>query len=279
MGRMEPRHLLVAIDGSEASAKALQLAFKFLAKGSPSMTLISVVPLLPEFSRHPDLAEPLLKRLRQDAQVFLKVATEEAKGRGVAASGFVLEGHPVDEICGAVERDGADLVVLGSRGLGKGHERPLGSVGYNVAHLTRVSVLIARGRPTVDRILLPVDGSAAAARASEWAADVALAQGAAVTLLYVIPQGTEEVKFTVSRGVSEPFLGPLEKALRGRGITVTKLVEYGHPAEVIVDAAREGRFDLVVVGAQGRGAAGGFTLGGVTDKVLHFAPCSTLVVR
>jgi len=190
----------------------------------------------------------------------------------------LLKGHPAEEICDYVEKTVPDLTVLGSRGLGAQKIHLVGSVGYTVAHFARTPVLLVRDDTPMRKLLVPIDGSPAASRAAQWAAGIAKARGAPVTLLYVIPQETEEVKFTVSRGVGEPFLGPLLKSFRERGITVERRVEYGRPAGMIIHVAREGH-DLIVLGHQGRGADATFSLGGVTDRVLHYAPCSTLVVR
>lgn len=58
--------------------------------------------------------------------------------------------------------------------------------------------------------------------------------------------------------------------------TVTKYG--GNPAKVIVDTAKEGSFDLVVLGAKGH-AALEFLLGSTTDQVSDYAPCSVMIVR
>jgi nucleotide-binding universal stress UspA family protein len=58
-----------------------------------------------------------------------------------------------------------------------------------------------------------------------------------------------------------------------------KRVEMGQPGRIIVEAARDLRADLVIVGSHGRGFWGRLALGSVSDSVVHNAPCSVLVVR
>jgi nucleotide-binding universal stress UspA family protein len=53
----------------------------------------------------------------------------------------------------------------------------------------------------------------------------------------------------------------------------------GDPRHAIVDHARQGRFDLVVVGSRGRSGMVQLLLGSVASHVVTHAPCSVLVVR
>lgn len=69
---------------------------------------------------------------------------------------------------------------------------------------------------------------------------------------------------------SEPKSGPVE---------ITTKVALGDPAAVIVETAAAWNADLIIVGSHGRGFWGRLALGSVSDRVLHTAPCSVLVVR
>jgi nucleotide-binding universal stress UspA family protein len=59
----------------------------------------------------------------------------------------------------------------------------------------------------------------------------------------------------------------------------TAIVEFGRPAQVIVEEAERWGADVVVVGSHGYGFWGRLALGSVSDAVLHHAPCSVLVVK
>jgi len=272
------RRIVVAVDGSPGASNAVRAAIRLALPSRARIDLVGVVPTIPEFSRHLDVARVLIQPMREDAESFMSQARKIVDEAGLEPHITLLKGQPAEEICDYVEKTVPDLTVLGSRGLGAQRIHLVGSVGYTVAHFARTPVLLVRDDTPMRKLLVPIDGSPAASRAAQWAAGIAKARGAPVTLLYVIPQETEEVKFTVSRGVGEPFLGPLLKSFRERGITVERRVEYGRPAGMIIHVAREGH-DLIVLGHQGRGADATFSLGGVTDRVLHYAPCSTLVVR
>jgi nucleotide-binding universal stress UspA family protein len=53
----------------------------------------------------------------------------------------------------------------------------------------------------------------------------------------------------------------------------------GHPAQEIIALASGSGVSLVVVGARGHGAVKRLVLGSVSERVLHHAPCSVLVVK
>jgi len=62
--------------------------------------------------------------------------------------------------------------------------------------------------------------------------------------------------------------------------TDTKLEKtFGNPAQEIVKAAEEGRYDLIVVGAKGHSILRNLMIGSVADTVVHNAHCPVVVVR
>ncbi|MFA5860436.1 MAG: universal stress protein [Candidatus Thermoplasmatota archaeon] len=272
------RRVAVALDGSESAWSALRLAIDIASAHGSRLLLMAVVPVAPAFSAHETAASALVGALREDARESLREARSRVDAAGLHSDETLAEGYAAEEIVSILEREGPDLAILGHRGLSAQRMHLVGSVGYNVAQFSPVPVLIARSDAFPRRILLPYDGSEAASRAASWARTLATGPEASVTVLFVVPERPEETKFTVTRGVSEPFLGPLVDELTRAGIRVRRQVEYGHPAERIVNAAREGRSDLVVMGRVGRSGPAGFAVGGVTDKILHYAPTSTLVV-
>jgi len=68
-------------------------------------------------------------------------------------------------------------------------------------------------------------------------------------------------------------------AARAGGDAPTLEVRAGRPVQEILAALEEHDADLVVVGGSGRSALSRTFLGSVTDRLVHHAPCSFLVVR
>ena len=63
------------------------------------------------------------------------------------------------------------------------------------------------------------------------------------------------------------------------GVRLECTTVVGHAAQAIARLAREGGFDLVVIGHSGHSGVWGMFLGSTADKVIRHAPCSVLVVR
>jgi nucleotide-binding universal stress UspA family protein len=139
------------------------------------------------------------------------------------------------------------------------------------------------------RLLVAFDGSAHAERALNDAIDLAQAGNGRLTILAV----AREV-FDTSFGYAAPppnFQGvqeQVEDELRATlaqavdtvpdDIPVTSLIRRGHAAQTIVDVAREGAYDLIVMGTRGRGGLRTLLLGSVSQRVLQMSPIPVLVV-
>jgi nucleotide-binding universal stress UspA family protein len=63
------------------------------------------------------------------------------------------------------------------------------------------------------------------------------------------------------------------------GVKLGTVVAPGAPAETIVKTAREGKYDLIVMGHKGHSRVHEYLVGATTDRVSHLAPCSVLIVR
>jgi nucleotide-binding universal stress UspA family protein len=131
-------------------------------------------------------------------------------------------------------------------------------------------------------IVVGYDGSDSARHALERVAELAR-NGAVVTVVSAPP-----VRFT-SLGPQPP--GGAEIAEHGRqleeahcilvkhGIEARRLDKAGIPADVILEEAASSGADLIVVGTGRKNVAERLVLGSVSEKVVHHAPCSVLVVR
>lgn len=64
-----------------------------------------------------------------------------------------------------------------------------------------------------------------------------------------------------------------------QGMKLGTVVAPGSLAETIVKTAREGEYDLIVMGHKGHSRVHEYLVGATTDRVAHLAPCSVLIVR
>ncbi len=148
----------------------------------------------------------------------------------------------------------------------------------------------------IARILVPVDGSALASHAVDFASDLAEKYGAAMTLIHVstrldssVPPELEayariehlEVdERNLLEGVSRQILEEAATRARRLGVgDVSEVVEVGDPARKVVEHAEKNDIDVIVIGSRGLGDAAGLLLGSVSHKVTHLAKCPCVIVK
>jgi nucleotide-binding universal stress UspA family protein len=231
-----------------------------------------------------------------------RAAIGDFAGHVTTAAGRVLCGaSEVVELTGMTAKEiGADLVVVGSRGLSPIARFLLGSVAEGVARYAPCPVLLAR--PTrgasLDRVIVGIDGSDASQEAAVWVGEhLPLPPGCEVQLTAVV----SPARAAAGIGPDIPFVDlderladaaeaersqigqALDRAagvLEGRGWNVSRQARpAAGEADGLIDAATYAAADLVVVGARGQSAIERVLLGSVSERVLHYAPCSVLIVR
>jgi nucleotide-binding universal stress UspA family protein len=133
-------NVLLAYDGSEGARRALEQAASLVRDGD-AVTVVSVAEGLPLFGYASALPSPEQEEERQ-AQL-VEAATRLAE-RGIAASLVRRSGDPATAILDVAEQEGADLIVMGTRGRSAVERWLIGSVSTKVLHHARCSVLVAR---------------------------------------------------------------------------------------------------------------------------------------
>ena len=136
----------------------------------------------------------------------------------------------------------------------------------------------------VRRILVCYDGSAESARALARATEIASAGASEVTVVSVAEPLYPMRPYT---GYADPAEDELHRrllddathTLARDGITAATLEPVGRTAEAIVDAARDTRADLIVVGTRHRRLIERLLFGSVSGQLVVEAPCDVLFVR
>lgn len=143
--------ILVAVDGSSASNRAVALAADLAIKYDASLHFLNVIrdmqvpPQLTKLAKVEKLGQGRMDVLEFVANQVLGDAEQRAKKSGVKKIQKMIEsGDPASEIVKRVKRHNIDLVVLGTRGLGKVKGALLGSVSRKVANICDVNCVIVR---------------------------------------------------------------------------------------------------------------------------------------
>lgn len=137
----------------------------------------------------------------------------------------------------------------------------------------------------ISKILLAVDGSAAAKAATTWVrALTSSLSGVAVTVLNVQP-----IAYTASPGYlpasvyaeleldGKRLLEEASEILGSAPASVRTVIRRGDPASEIIDLSKD--HDLVVVGSRGLNPMAQLVIGSVSDRVTRFAKCPVTVIH
>jgi nucleotide-binding universal stress UspA family protein len=188
---------------------------------------------------------------------------------GLPVSVDVRSGPVVETIELVSIQDAADVVVVGSRGLGVFTGTILGSVARALARHASMSVLVVRERRSApQRVLLAIDGSQEAWAAVKLVSHLPLPGETTITVLQ-LPAARDACHWPVLDEVRTLLSHPIE----------VRTAEDGHLADTILAGARAVGADLVVLGSHGMTAGSGVLQGSLADQVLSQAHCAVLVAK
>jgi nucleotide-binding universal stress UspA family protein len=144
---------------------------------------------------------------------------------------------------------------------------------------------------SITRVLVPTDFSESSAEALEYAAQLAARIGARIEVLHVVddPVASGAWNPDIFSGEISRFMDDLVEDVHRRLDTLVQhlsgslaprtVVLRGQPARTIVDYARTGAFDLIVMGTHGRSGLSHALRGSVAEHVLRSAPCAVLTLK
>jgi nucleotide-binding universal stress UspA family protein len=296
-----PMKILLAVDGSDASMSAVALTSGLATPPGSTVEVVSVIPdsFAPEGSPWPAVVrvDPPSDRdrvrdgVRQRlAEIAIRITTPDR-----TAEPRVLEGRPATEILSEAGLTGADLIVMGARGISPVRRLLLGSVSAEVVDHASCPVLIAR-TSRVDRLLFATDGSPDAEHAAAFVASCGLFANTKRRVLSVADPtlpwfagmaaydaGTAEQAYVdISQNAADRALAAADTAgqqLDTDDVRIARVPVDGAVASAIVDEASMWYADVLAVGTRGLGRVRRFLLGSVSRDVLYHAPMSVLIVR
>ena len=143
-------NILVAVDGSRSSDRALESAVELARAMRSKLTIVTVAPPLAHYVTFAGVSS---ETMRKELDRWAEKIVNEAAARvpdDVIAHKVQRTGHAGPEILSEIKRGGYDLVVLGSRGRGRAQEGLLGSVNLYLhfhAHVPLLSVPDAPNPP------------------------------------------------------------------------------------------------------------------------------------
>jgi nucleotide-binding universal stress UspA family protein len=269
------QHILVPLDGTAVAARAVPYAATLARATGASVLLLHAVPAPP--ARRPLCPQPDAG----PASAMLEAQAALLRQQGVAVKTLVLTGEPVRWIVDVARVRGVMLIVMARRSRGL-----FGTITEAVLARTSAPILLVRDDTAPDgperllaspRLLVPLDGSAAAEEALAVASSLASRLGGALVLLQAAVPGADAAADVA------PLPTAYLRDLVVRGAAMATAVHFdvrpGTPAAAIEAGGREHDAALIVMTTHCQGGPHRYELGRVARAVLHTSRLPLLLVR
>lgn len=298
--------IVVGIDGSDTARAALRTAFLEAARRGADLDVVATYPDVLIWTGGAPVAVPDQRGARTDTAARTRTTVEEVRSEllleDVAGLGdvrvrrIVESGGPAPALVGRAE--GAELLVVGSRGRGAMASALLGSVALHCVTEAPCPVLVVHGEPQVrppasSAVVVGFDGSdAAMAALREGTAEAGrLGCEAEVLAAYseefywtdvytATPPVMDHIATTV-REHAEQAIRTVTAELAARpGATVPPMsvaVVEGPAGQALVERSADAL--MLVVGSRGHGRIRGLVLGSIALHCAIHAGCPVMVVH
>ncbi len=243
--------------------------------------------------------EVFQREVRRASDERLKQLVGSLAPAGLDVRCETLLGEPFVEIIHAVQAEGHDLVLTGTRGLSGWKRLLVGSMATRLVRKCPATVWVVRGERASppQAILATTDFSDASRRAVEQALWLAAQSAATLYVLHVIDErdspddAFEKLAAATSRqslrrrirGQAkqrlQAFIDQLTPGEAAGNVTIEPRLSWGTPWREIVRLARNLKTDLVAMGTVGRSGIQGLLLGNTAEKVLSMCETSILSVK
>ena len=229
--------------------------------------------------------------VRQNAELKIKDLTSKLGIDGGNVASRVEEGEAKTTVLKVAQEIDADLIIMGSRGLGKLQSILSNSVSQYVFQLTDRSMLLVKDDIYVKklkRVMVAIDKSPAASYALD--ITLTLLQGykdAEILLTRINPDLDPNLKLSQEDMENNPILAPAIAKIKRAGLDYQCLVTGGRPAQKICSLAEARNADLLVIGSPERRPSIAKNLpdierllgSSLSDYIRIKAPCPVLLAR
>jgi nucleotide-binding universal stress UspA family protein len=256
--------IICGIDFSEHSKRALDLSAEFANRSGARITALHVIDFL--------LAEAAavaydVERLTSDAEAELRALVRDVTGPSSGVQVVVRTGRTEQAILAYAAECGADLIAMGTHGLGGVRKLVFGSVTEKILRSVKVPALTVpyraahpAGRPAIDAVVAGLDLEPESEHVAAHAVGLAQQFGVPLTLVHAIPPGPLAPYAVEAFGHAMPALRSRAEqqmeaiALKfAKQVSVTTEVRFGPAPEELAAQASSLPNALVVIGLGGRG--------------------------
>lgn len=290
------KRILVPLDRSEIAEQALPVAAALASRVHAAVTLAAVIVPAESWSGGPD---PVFWQQAEEAAAdrYLSGIEEGLRKQGIPTHKKIAWGPAAATISRLAEGEGADLIVMTTHGRSGVVRWVMGSVADKLLHIAPRPILLLRAKqdatfePPVrlERILVPLDGSALSESVLPLVEDLACRLGATLVLGRVVQPATiysgEYIPPTlaIDEAVASAtkYLDRLAEKERLLGVGVDVEVAIGQAAEAILDVADQNGVDLIALSSHGWSGPMRWIMGSVADAIVRHStlPCLVLPAK
>lgn len=138
------RKIVVGYDGSEHSKAAIDFLEKLEEFKQAEIHVVTVIDFTQLYSYGVEIPQSVYESIKKHNETMLKEMVEKLKADGGNAIGVLLEGAPADALLEYAQKVGAEMIVVGSRGLSTFKGLLLGSVSAKLVRESKVPVLVVK---------------------------------------------------------------------------------------------------------------------------------------
>ncbi|WP_410645078.1 universal stress protein [Amycolatopsis sp. lyj-346] len=287
--------VVAGIDGSSSALRAAVWAGAEAVRRGRPLRLVQIYAL-------PPVKAPVAFGTHEQVRAGL---AERAEGWLADARAAVLAEHPGLDVTTAArewspvtalvqESQHAELVVLGSRGLGGFTGLLVGSTAVAVAAHAHCPIVVVRGRmpqdppPVSGPVLVGADGSPDSEAALAFACEEARLRGTGLVAVHTwsdvladgmlrphpLQEDSAEIATAERAKLAEQVVGWQQKY---PDLSIELRVMRGRPVRTLLELGEQAQ--LIVVGCRGRGGFTGMLLGSTSQALIAHSPCPVAVVR
>ena len=294
---MNIQHILVPLDFSEFSDKALDFALTLAEKFQSEITLFHAVVLFQDDvgeEQRLQEYEEWIKRREHHIHHQMHNSQQKAESRGLTVNSVINRGvNAADVILEYLEEHPSELVIMGTHGRTGLKHLLLGSVAEKVVRLSPIPVMtIHRSlqKFQISKILTPIDFSIYSKTAADDAIMLASQLGASLQFIHVIQHdihpsfyaaGIDSI-FQIDKGLKKRVIINLKEFLSDQlppDLQAEYAVREGKAHKEIVDYAKDAKTDLIVIATHGLTGLDYILLGSTAEKVVRSANCPVLTVK
>ncbi|MEA3375503.1 MAG: universal stress protein [Chloroflexota bacterium] len=270
--------MLLYSDGSQLGSQALRLGMRIAVAMANAVDILVIAETADQ---------------ERAASQEVTAAAEKLEAAGVSVTIHRRPGTMLKELLNQAELTDYDLIVVGSRGRRGIRRLVAGSRACSILKGTTTSILVVKGREReeIDHILVGSAAGPASEDTVRFAARLARALDASVTLLHVMSQvaleehakaadleaeADELMESDAREGI---HLEDMLEILHQENVQAKALVRHGLIVDEILAEAKSGHFDIIVIGAHAAPGVEGLLSSDLSEQIMLSAERPILIVH